>query len=621
LSPQTQTPLSASDETKARAVLRGENSTSPATLEEQREKQILSLLRAKVVMFEGGNSGPMEERLPNAAPANKKIPPGGVPATAEQALPATPLPPPIEPRGGQPEASSSSSATVQVAQATPKTKSPAPVAQTAPTLTSDKEQQARELLDRVSKDLAGKPPQAKDAAPAPVPAPAAPVTPPAAQLTPASAAIAPPASAAQTSGTLTTDKEMQARELLDRVGKDLANKPAQGQNSVVAPAPAPAAPVNPAVVVHAPVTTAPIVSIPAPAVSPAVTMSPENELKARNLLNQAAGRSTTPMTTAPAISTPSVTVTTVAPPSSPVVTAPSTIQTSRTLTLDKEARARELLSELRGEKPADLKTHAPQSLVATTPSAVPVTPPSVAIAPPPAAIAPIPVPAAPAAQAVIQPPPVLVNTTPAGPVMTPEQETQARELLNRNAGKAVTSTAPVPATTSIAPTTSGKSELDAYRDARKRAEQDAKLRKKAEDKARKEMDRMQEETKARAKEDLRRKAEAEARARKETEMTVTSVRTKEKEEFRKRSEGETIAPQEGTPVLAKVVPAPEEVKTVTPTKKVSSNGSASATRPEEDPAFPASKRQQLMKLLNDYRQDKITPEEYHSGRAKVIASP
>ena len=161
----------------------------------------------------------------------------------------------------------------------------------------------------------------------------------------------------------------------------------------------------------------------------------------------------------------------------------------------------------------------------------------------------------------------------------------------------------------------------------------------AEDKARKEMERMQAETRAKAKEDLRRKAEAEARARKETETSVASIRTKEREDFRKRSETETKAPSETptlvvpreTPVpsdnsvsVAKVVPAPAEVKTTaTVPAVVEPKKAASATngRPEEDPAFPAAKRQQLLKLLNDYRLDKITPEEYHSGRAKIIASP
>jgi len=220
--------------------------------------------------------------------------------------------------------------------------------------------------------------------------------------------------------------------------------------------------------------------------------------------------------------------------------------------------------------------------------------------------------------------------------MTPEQEAKARELLYGTAGRAPSTTVPAPMTTTpvpeaaVAPTITPKSDLESYKEARKRAEQDAKLRKKAEDKARKEMERMQAETRAKAKEDLRRKAEAEARAKKETEATVASVRTKERDEFRKRSgtaPGETAAivtPADNSVAVAKAVPAPEEVKSAPPNSVVSEPKKAASTtsaRPEEDPAFPAAKRQQLMKLLNDYRQDKITPEEYHSGRAKIIASP
>src|SRR6185295_18108484 len=99
---------------------------------------------------------------------------------------------------------------------------------------------------------------------------------------------------------------MQARELLDRVSKDLANKPPQGQNASTGPAP---------IVVP----TQPSVSITPPAASSTATMTAERELKARTLLNQAAGRST--YAPSPIIQAPPSTVV-VAPQPAPVTTLP-----------------------------------------------------------------------------------------------------------------------------------------------------------------------------------------------------------------------------------------------------------------------------------------------------------
>ncbi|HUR47565.1 MAG TPA: hypothetical protein VMZ27_16905 [Candidatus Saccharimonadales bacterium] len=556
--------------------------------ETERQRKIEGLLRAQVVFMQSQSGQAVTSQKP--PPLSTKLPPGGVPVTGDASLPPTPLPAPIEPKGGEPGISTTAPV-VQVAQSSSTKTAPKVVVAVEPTpatLTPDKEAQARELLERVSKEA---PVKGRTSAAIP-PSTPSPVTPPVAPAPAPAPVIPPPAvAAAPTASTLTPDKEAQARELLERIGKAAPAAP----QTVTAPVP----------VVVPPASTAPVpVVVPTPnvvtTVAPANSvkaMSPEQEEKARNLLNQAAGRSTSPTLTAPTpaivgnapvptitVPTRPVTPTTIPTPQAPVIVAPSvTTGTS----VDREAKARELLNQIRNQQ-----TAAPLS----TPPVI--TPPAY-----------VPAPVAPAAT-ITTPPTVVVQTPtiaapqpPATARMTPEQEAKALELLNQTALKTA-----APATAAPA------GSLEAYKDARRKAEADAKLRKKAEDQARKETERMQAENRARAKEDLRRKAEAEARAKKETEMTVSSVSAKERDDFRKRSEGapaETVA----TTSVATSVPAPAPAPVTKESKKSANTASA---RPEEDPAFPASKRDQLTKLLRDYQQDKITPEEYHSGRAKII---
>jgi hypothetical protein len=49
----------------------------------------------------------------------------------------------------------------------------------------------------------------------------------------------------------------------------------------------------------------------------------------------------------------------------------------------------------------------------------------------------------------------------------------------------------------------------------------------------------------------------------------------------------------------------------------------SVMQPIESPAFPisADKAQRLQQLLQKYRVDEITPEQYHRERAKILAEP
>jgi hypothetical protein len=43
--------------------------------------------------------------------------------------------------------------------------------------------------------------------------------------------------------------------------------------------------------------------------------------------------------------------------------------------------------------------------------------------------------------------------------------------------------------------------------------------------------------------------------------------------------------------------------------------------PAVETKLPATKSQRLTELLNSYRRDQITPAEYHSRRAKILAEP
>jgi hypothetical protein len=65
-------------------------------------------------------------------------------------------------------------------------------------------------------------------------------------------------------------------------------------------------------------------------------------------------------------------------------------------------------------------------------------------------------------------------------------------------------------------------------------------------------------------------------------------------------------------------PEPDKKKTL----KVENNGTpkGQAIAPA-DPGRPRTKAERLAELLQAYKADKITPFEYHSERAKILADP
>jgi hypothetical protein len=78
-------------------------------------------------------------------------------------------------------------------------------------------------------------------------------------------------------------------------------------------------------------------------------------------------------------------------------------------------------------------------------------------------------------------------------------------------------------------------------------------------------------------------------------------------------------PQNGTALESK----PETKKASKPTRaEQPSNGSAKAPAvPTTDSGRARTKADRLAELLQAYKADKITPFEYHSERAKILAEP
>jgi len=98
----------------------------------------------------------------------------------------------------------------------------------------------------------------------------------------------------------------------------------------------------------------------------------------------------------------------------------------------------------------------------------------------------------------------------------------------------------------------------------------------------------------------------------------------------------TSAPTEATPARtadapSETLPELKETKTtrkpkVTPakteTKKPKTDETVpAAAPPETTPPGPKTKQERLVNLLRDYRADKVTPQEYHEQRAKILAEP
>jgi hypothetical protein len=73
----------------------------------------------------------------------------------------------------------------------------------------------------------------------------------------------------------------------------------------------------------------------------------------------------------------------------------------------------------------------------------------------------------------------------------------------------------------------------------------------------------------------------------------------------------------------KAAPAPATKKPTPAAPATEAKAAAPKMTPMEAPASPlaGSKEQRLAELLQQYKADKISPQEYHAARAKVIAGP
>jgi hypothetical protein len=146
------------------------------------------------------------------------------------------------------------------------------------------------------------------------------------------------------------------------------------------------------------------------------------------------------------------------------------------------------------------------------------------------------------------------------------------------------------------------------------ARRQAKLKAEIEEQTRREIARMEEESQARAKEMARRRLEEDKRAQRRTDRVepapasavspaVTAVRR---------------APEavEARPAPAKPADKPRRVKNDTEAK-------GAAKPPLEETWKDAGKprEQRLAELLAAYRNDQISAQQYHSDRAKILASP
>jgi hypothetical protein len=657
--------MDAAQEAKARTLLDGDRpenmarddvpASNPAlrtNLSYEQEKKARSLLRADFVVM--GSDNPAAQvtppqvtsvlPAPAAAPLGQRpailpettsvAPQAPAPGLTPQPLPATPLPAPIQLAQviQQPVAPVEVPAAPGRAALVPP---PVAVLPTQSTLTPDKEAQARELLRQASLPPGATAPSAALAPSAPVPlvAPAPMIVP----QTPAPGSVATKLPAVSYTDTapvapiLGNDQETKARLMLrgmlrdnrmDVVGTQPVVTPQPAKvNPVPAPAPAPAAVVNPAAQASAQ-KLQPIETTSAAPGSSVAAMSPDQEAKARDLLKQATGRQSyspspvvthvptiAPITPAPAVQAVPPAVVVTPPPVAPVEIPPTLTATPGKLTPDQEAKARDLLLQLREQRPPATAVNPPVATIATPQPVVVVTAPPVAIVTPPPAVAVNPPPAT-----IPNVPPVAQPATVPGVTMTPEQEAKARALLTDVSGTVFT-----PANHPAQPSNP------------KLAAEDAKLRAKAEAQARKEMDRMQEEAKVKAREEMRKQSAAEARARKESEEANAAIRNRERDEIRRRTQAETESgliakTRPVTPIPAETRPAVSSPQQATAQAEAVNQSKTAAPvktalRPEDDPAVPLAKRQRLLRLLDDYMHDRVTPAEYHTTRAKIITEP
>lgn len=99
---------------------------------------------------------------------------------------------------------------------------------------------------------------------------------------------------------------------------------------------------------------------------------------------------------------------------------------------------------------------------------------------------------------------------------------------------------------------------------------------------------------------------------------------KAREAMRQKMQETAVAEAEAAKAVNATKPVAEaEPKSAKPKAKVETKSPASELKPLEGPAspLPASKEAQLAELLQLYKAEKVTPQEYHTQRAKILSGP
>ncbi len=353
-------------------------------------------------------------------------------------------------------------------------------------------------------------------------------------------------------------------------------------------------------------------------------LAPDMEQRARGILEQVIANTkdaslptlaTQPPRPAPVIPPPQPQPepqnTTVAPvpvrgpdaPSSPTVATPSK-PVSAPISSDQESKARELLNQLT-IKPAPVVTPSPVPTTPVTPAPTPVPSPQVArpTAQPAPVMTPMPAP-------VISKVPSVTPSTQTEVLapMPPDQEAKARALLNQTL-------ASIPAPTPTTPPHSATVEPKIFNEGDRRAQEDArrqaKLKAEIEEQTRREIARMEEESQVRAREMAKRRMEEDKRPQRKAQVTEVAATPVTKPVV--GAVRSTPEPVESKPAPAKTSEKPRRGKNDANSKTPAAvnEGWKDANKPREE---------RLVDLLEAYRKDQISAQQYHSERAKILTA-
>ncbi len=283
--------------------------------------------------------------------------------------------------------------------------------------------------------------------------------------------------------------------------------------------------------------------------------------------------------------------------------------TARNMSVEQEAKARSLLDNSLTELAPPPAPAAPAALPPAPKSAPPVPPPpapaSAAVAP---ESAPIPVPA-PAAVA-----PTSAATAPTG--MTPEMEQRAKALLASKLNESDVTPAPAMPTATLEgqPRSweKGRAELEQIKKAEEAAiakeKAAAKRVAKADEAARKRIEAMEAEAMEQARNEARKRLEAEAQALVKADRTAPAAVPVDSSAQPARP-----SPTQPSPVAPETAPQPAPAKVTPP--------STPEPAPANVAAVTGTKQERLDALLDAYASDKVTAQQYHVERQKILSEP